>query len=347
MTFGLNRKRTACSHCGTRIYQDALLCPACGRELAIRKKSDQCPACGARVLATETLCPICGATRQLEAPPSPVGLWTIAVGVAAAIALLLATWLVKPWNEIAAGLAPNGSRVPSATPSREPSPTATISLTPTPSPSVTPSVTRSPTSSPMPSATPFIPLIHIVAQGDTLSSIAVKYDTTSEEIAKANGMGINAMLSIGQKLIIPGIPVTPTSGVTPSPTKFMTCTPTPLPTLAKALTPAYLYRSPQLLMPPNGGIIPASEPSVLLNWTSVGVLGQQEWYALSIWHSEEDTEPTRIWTKATSWRLSRPTDQRKGANHFLWKVDVVVRTSEDDTGVAISAPGETYQFSWQ
>jgi hypothetical protein len=45
-------------------------------------------------------------------------------------------------------------------------------------------------------------IVHIVQPGDTLSSIAVAYATTNDEILKLNGLASGRFLQIGQKLII-------------------------------------------------------------------------------------------------------------------------------------------------
>jgi LysM repeat protein len=45
---------------------------------------------------------------------------------------------------------------------------------------------------------------HVVAKGENLRKIAVKYHLTTTELAKANGLKTNARLKVGQKLIIPG-----------------------------------------------------------------------------------------------------------------------------------------------
>ena len=45
--------------------------------------------------------------------------------------------------------------------------------------------------------------IHRVVQGDTLWSLARRYGTTPERLAVANGIGVNAILSLGQRLRVP------------------------------------------------------------------------------------------------------------------------------------------------
>lgn len=50
-----------------------------------------------------------------------------------------------------------------------------------------------------------VPKTHVVAEGETLTSIAGLYDTTAEAIAVVNGLGQEALIFVGQALIIPGI----------------------------------------------------------------------------------------------------------------------------------------------
>lgn len=58
---------------------------------------------------------------------------------------------------------------------------------------------------------------YTVVAGDSLSAIALKYETTVLDIANANGLKEPYTLQIGQKLCIPGTPSsTPTSGTTTS-----------------------------------------------------------------------------------------------------------------------------------
>ncbi len=47
------------------------------------------------------------------------------------------------------------------------------------------------------------PRAHIVAEGDTLWSIALEHDTTVEQLATLNELDPDAILSLGQQLLIP------------------------------------------------------------------------------------------------------------------------------------------------
>ena len=48
-------------------------------------------------------------------------------------------------------------------------------------------------------------VVHVVQSGESLTSIAVTYDVSVEEIAAANGISTGDVLRIGQELIIPGV----------------------------------------------------------------------------------------------------------------------------------------------
>lgn len=61
---------------------------------------------------------------------------------------------------------------------------------------------------------------HTIVQGETLSAIAVKYNTTVGDIMRFNGMNAKSQLNIGQKIKIPNGPVAATTNTptAPSPT---------------------------------------------------------------------------------------------------------------------------------
>jgi LysM repeat protein len=87
--------------------------------------------------------------------------------------------------------------------------------------------------------TPPEPTVYIVQPGDTLSSIARKYDISMEDLMRANDIANPDYVQLGQELKIPigGLPAdTPTPTIVPSPTE------TPLPfnpptTLPEGTTP--------------------------------------------------------------------------------------------------------------
>ncbi|MEA3406665.1 MAG: LysM peptidoglycan-binding domain-containing protein [Chloroflexota bacterium] len=199
-----------------------------------------------------------------------------------------------------------------------------------------------------PTETPNL-LIHTVQRGDTLSAIAVLYDVDMEVIAEANDWKVDDFLQLGQELVIPGLTPTPVPSptATPSPTPKATNTPSLTPTLADTPTPTLPYRQPQLLAPPDGSMVEGQDEGVVLNWTSVGVLAEDEWYMLCLWPPEEE-EPLVVWTKTTSWRV--PTEMYPGEgvlDAIDWQVTIAVRQDEEANGVPISLPSEQYTFLWR
>lgn len=83
--------------------------------------------------------------------------------------------------------------------------------------------------------------IHVIKEGDTLSSIASLWKTTIQELERWNGIDGTTTLGLGWRLIIP---VTPTSTAPP--------TLTPLPSLTPSITPtlAEMTETPLIVTPP-------------------------------------------------------------------------------------------------
>ncbi|MHB0858643.1 MAG: LysM peptidoglycan-binding domain-containing protein [Anaerolineae bacterium] len=245
---------------------------------------------------------------------------------------------------------PVGSPAATATPTATPSPTPTQEpptptaqpATPTPT-AVGTAVASTPTSTPEEAK----PVVHVVVSGDTLSGIAVEYGVSSQEIAAANNLSLNTLLRLGQELTIPGTVAVPTAGATLPPEPTPTTTVRPSPTAPPTPSVRYPYQRPHLLAPTNGLVIKGEDTRVLLNWSSVGILGEQEWYLLKVWRPEDVTNKQEIWTKATSWRLpltQYPDDE--GSHRFVWQVSVA-KQSGGGLVVPLSATSETYDFYWR
>ncbi len=348
------RRQPTCPECGTRLPRGAALCPTCGYDLAVRKQTELCPACGARIASAEERCPICGASRQVSSDvPLRTNVLGITAGIVALMAFLVAIWLTRPWHNLA--LPEDLAKAFALTETPSPLPTPTTTLTPTRTPTPTASLTLAPSATPMPpTSTPTIaePVVHVVAKGDNLGAIARQYGVAIEDIAKANKIGVDAILTIGQKLVIPGTTApTPTQQPAVKFPPFLKTAPPPPPTpMAITSTPlaGFTYPKPLLLSPTNGSIITGAKTYIVLNWASVGVLANSEWYLLRMWHSEEEPDPLKIWTKATSWRVPPELyPGGEGSCHFLWQVTVVRKVSESDAGIAISPASERYEFCWQ
>ncbi len=172
-----------------------------------------------------------------------------------------------------------------------------------------------PTASPTSPATAAVPAAQIatftytVQPGDTLLGIALKYGLPVETIRQLNQLQSDRLLA-GQTLILP----------LPTPTPTLTPTPGPSPTP----TPRPPYEAPVLLSPVNEAVFDADDP-IVLQWTSVGILGEGEWYQVTVINTgAPGSPPYRVTTKTTSLRL--PPDLRPNSpapQTFQWSVLVV------------------------
>lgn len=88
-----------------------------------------------------------------------------------------------------------GTASPTETPT-EPAPTSTAS--PTPEPATATPTEPAPTATPSPAGG-----THVVQRGENLFRIALRYGTTVEAIASANGIANPALINVGQTLTIP------------------------------------------------------------------------------------------------------------------------------------------------
>lgn len=107
--------------------------------------------------------------------------------------------------------------VAQATPATSPAVALTPFLTSTRSPSQTPELLLVTAETPLPSPTLFT---YTIQQGDTISSIALRFGVSMDELQAANPeISPNAM-SIGQVLNIPSSPENPSGEPTPTPAPF-------------------------------------------------------------------------------------------------------------------------------
>jgi LysM repeat protein len=198
-------------------------------------------------------------------------------------------------------------------------------------------------------------VVHVVQPGESLLGIALEYDTSVEVIMAANNIADAQLIFAGQELIIPLGTPTPVPTPTPRPT------PTP--------TPGPPYAAPDLLDPAEGERFQGEEADIVLNWASVGILAEDEWYILRL---RLMTEPVyqhpSVWTKVTSWRVPAslyPSTLRLGSGQalptagpsveaeshlFRWDVTVVrhtgTRPDGQPDGIAISPMSATRSFFW-
>ncbi len=90
-------------------------------------------------------------------------------------------------------------------------PAATPATTPTPTPTTSADTTPAPTQTPLP---PTGQVTHVVQPGENLFRIAMRYNTTVNVIASANGIANPALIYVGQELTVPSSGAEPPSGGT-------------------------------------------------------------------------------------------------------------------------------------
>ncbi len=143
----------------------------------------------------DTVCAVCEATVDVvPAPRIPIPA-SVLVGAMALLLLAFAIWAYQPWNLLLAAV---------------PTPTAAVPPTPTAVETPVPVAPVQPTIIPTPQ---FITITYTVQPGETLRSIARKYNTTAEAIMQANHLTSLVIYAV-QKLLIP---VPPAGAPTPTP----------------------------------------------------------------------------------------------------------------------------------
>lgn len=154
--------------------------------------------------------------------------------------------------------------------------------------------------------------VHIVEKGDSLLGLAMDYGTSIEAIKQANHIEDERFIRVGESLAIPLGTSTPTP------------LPTPLPT--KTPTPGSPYAKPIVLLPAQEERFWGDTDPILLNWISVGILGEDDWYLVELKHIVGQQEVEEYgWTRSTSWRV--PPELFPGPDShqhlFRWHVRVV------------------------
>lgn len=173
-------------------------------------------------------------------------------------------------------------------------------------------------------------ITYTVQSGDTLSDIALRFDTSINTIAQANpGLDLD-FLSIGQALIVP----------LQDPTATTTPTTTPTPTF----TPAPPYLAPNLIRPLDDVIVEGDNSTVLFTWSSSGLLEPDHYYVVHV-IDENDILQT-YWTQANSYRL---TERPPQLTEYRWYVLVMERKENGITvsGEPLSPSSEMRRFRWR
>jgi LysM repeat protein len=192
-----------------------------------------------------------------------------------------------------------------------------------------------PSGGPGPTATPEGgTLVYTVQAGDTISLIASRFGSTMEWIFAANNLKPDAILHIGQSLLVPQSDITPT----PTPTANVPPSPTP--------TPGLPFNAPALLVPADGAVI-TSAREILLTWTSVGTLAKDQWYVVTLQTPGSSSAIAPFWTKASSWRVPvdfKPSGRTPGV--VVWQVQVLTG-SPGSPGEPASPPSSSRRFVWK
>ena len=172
-----------------------------------------------------------------------------------------------------------------------------------------------------------------VQENDTLSSISLNYAVPMAAIKEFNGLSTDNVF-LGQTLLIPLCERAATPGPSPTPT-----IPPP-------------YTAPNLLLPADGGAFTLANDVVTLQWSSIGVLRDNEAYRVIV---EDITEGQgrRITEYVTDTKFIVPTTFRPKDNvaHAIrWWVSTVRQSSTDEQGQPIytsaGADSQKWIFTW-
>jgi LysM repeat protein len=173
-----------------------------------------------------------------------------------------------------------------------------------------------------------------VQANDTLSKIAATYNVPMDAIKSYNGLSTDVVY-LGMRLTIPLCERAPTPGPTPTAT-----IPPP-------------YPAPGLLLPADGAAFAAGENNLAVQWSSIGILRENESYMLVI---EDITggDGRRLVVYTTETRYVIPASFRPNAelpHVFRWSVVTVRQSGTDEQGqivwVNAGARSEPRVFSWQ
>jgi LysM repeat protein len=182
-----------------------------------------------------------------------------------------------------------------------------------------------------------IETLHTVQEGERLSDIAQRYGISVLLLRRLNDLEDSAVPSPGDQLIVPLI-----NGTAPTATVAPTARP----------TPGLPYPAPKLLYPLQNAEFEGPGETVMLEWTSVGILSDGDWYALSLRYlgSRAEGQPSEItlYTRVTSWRV--PDEWYPGLDmlehRFEWTVQVVRRQDLSAPPEAISPSADLRRFTW-
>ncbi len=374
-----------CSACGAELKAHQTRCPLCGKPTAFYHRQRRCLHCGTPAAQKAVTCMMCG--RPVDSLPLNTSIFSgswIGVGLGILIIIGLVIGVTRYQGNLNAQAqietrAPTATGTATSTPTitatptttDTPVPTATFTPTPTPTPLVhiiesgdNPSIiadrygvnlddllklnnitdvsklqvgqvllipTNSKAGAPGEESKPADLVSYVIKAGDTLLGIALEYGTTVEAITAVNPDTSLDLIFPGQEIKVPL--ATPT----PSPTPTIPPTPT--------ATPGPAYSPPNLLSPTPGQVV--DDDVLLFNWTSTGLLAQDEFYVLQLhWANGEYHE---IWLKNSSWRINKAGRPANGL--IRWTVTIMRQTGTSPngspTGINLTLPTEPRTVEWR
>ena len=209
--------------------------------------------------------------------------------------------------------------------------------TPGPSPTLPSGVTAQPGNSPEATVTLPPQIIIQVKSGDTCGDIAVRNHVPLSQLIEQNGLDAGCSLQIGQMLTV----------TFATPTPFIS----PTPIVAQTPTPRAGFDSPQIIGPLDEARISETQDIVTLQWLSLGLLKDDEWYVVQIQPSGAITVPI-FETHGTSIKLTRAIFGDQLERSFAWWVQVkrylgLDAASGERKYTLLSPPSTVHRFTWR
>ncbi|MBS1250486.1 MAG: Autolysin [Chloroflexi bacterium] len=365
-----SENKKICPTCGTKIKADAERCLVCGSKLNGSKKDAEEVVKGSRM------------PKITVGLPIAIILVTLFLAIGAGIVYLALQQTGQVVEQITVTPTPTQTSTPTITPTPA-TPTATGTPLPTPTP-LTYTIAAgdscltiaarfevsiqsivllndipascdtlyegqtlliphpTPTASPYPTATlsgldatraACETVNYEVQEGDTLSTISQNYAVPMAAIKDYNGLVSNTVYS-GLTLVVPLCERAATPGPSPTP------------------TPPPPYPAPNLLLPSDGSYFSLEDTSVSLQWSSVGLINENEAYMVTV-EDVTEGEGRKLVDYPTDTKFTVPSSFRPTKNEphvYRWWVTTVRQVDVDEEGNPVweeaGETSETRVFTW-
>lgn len=181
--------------------------------------------------------------------------------------------------------------------------------------------------------------LYQVQAGDSIVGIASRFGVPFDLLSQVNRIADPSLLQPGDPICIPQIIYG----------QSLPATPGPSPTPTETLPPP----GPQLLYPVAGTVVDSLEATILLHWTAVKPLAEDEMYMVELTNVDDlDELPWRGFTRDTAFRI--PSEWRPTTPDLFqmrWRVSIVQVTSTRSDGFPIYTFGGSSSadafFNWQ